>query len=268
MNKLYSSIQILSLIIASFFLASCSSHKNIAYFKDLENVKSAQLKNIATFTEPTIQKDDILSINIFTLNPENGTVVNQAATIPSYRGSGSSNSTAISEQSTGFIVDRNGEIELSIIGKLKVLGLTTYQAKELIRERVSKNYKEPNIQLRFANFKVAVMGEVTNPSTYTMPSEKVTILDALSIAGDLTIYGKRENVIVLRDHDGVREYGRLDLNSSELFNSPYYYLKQNDVIYVEPNKRKANSTDATRIQTVGVLASILSVIVIAIANFK
>lgn len=267
MNKLYSSIQILSLIIASFFLASCSSHKNIAYFKDLENVKSAPLKNIATFTEPTIQKDDILSINIFTLNPENGTVVNQAATIPPYRGSGSG-STAISEQSTGFIVDRNGEIELSIIGKLKVSGLTTYQAKELIRERVSKNYKEPNIQLRFANFKVSVMGEVTNPSTYTMSNEKVTILDALSIAGDLTIYGKRENVIVLRDHDGVKEYGRLDLNSSELFNSPYYYLKQNDVIYVEPNKRKAGSTDATKIQTVGVLASILSVIVIAIANFK
>lgn len=245
--------------------SSCVSNKKIAYFQDIQTVNQAKLENAAAFTEPTIQPDDILSINIFTLNPQSGAIINQAASTPTL---GSNTNTNLATQSTGFLVDKNGEIELSLIGKLKVAGLTTYQARELIREKSSEVYKQPNVQLRFANFKVSVLGEVNAPSAYTLPNEKVSILDALSLAGDLTIYGKRENVLIIRDNNGKKEFARLDLNSSNIFSSPFYYLKQNDVVYVEPNKRKVSASNSAQIQTIGVIASVISVIVLAISNFK
>jgi polysaccharide biosynthesis/export protein len=268
MNKQYNVIKTLSMGFALFIVAlstSCVSNKKIAYFQDIQTVNQAKLENAATFVEPQIQPDDILSINIFTLNPQSGAVVNQAANTPAL---GGNTNNSLATQSTGFLVDKNGEIELSLIGKIKVAGLTTYQARELIKDKVSIYYKEPNVQLRFANFKVSVLGEVNAPSAYTLPNEKVTILDALSLAGDLTIYGKRENVMVIRDNDGKKEFARLDLNSSNIFNSPFYYLKQNDVIYVEPNKKKVAATNSAQIQTISVIASVLSVLVVAITSFK
>jgi len=244
--------------------ASCVSNKKIAYFQDIQSINQANLENAAPFTEPVIQPDDILSINVFTLNPQSGAIVNQASATP-VLGGGSTTSVA-SQQVTGFLVDKNGDIELALVGKVKVSGLTTYQARELVREKVGTFYKDPSVQLRFANFKVSVLGEVTSPSTYTLPNEKVTILDALSLAGDLTIYGKRENVLIVRDINGKKQFARLDLNSSEIFNSPFYYLKQNDVVYVEPNKRKVSASNSAQIQTISVIASVLSVIVLAITN--
>jgi polysaccharide export outer membrane protein len=254
-----------ALFFAITLSCSCVSNKKIAYFQDIQSVKQAKLDSAIAFTEPVIQPDDILSINIFTLNPQSGAIINQAASTPTL---GGNTNNSVSTQSTGFLVDKNGEIELSLIGKLKVAGLTTYQARELIREKATDIYKQPNVQLRFANFKVSVLGEVNAPSAYTLPNEKVTILDALSLAGDLTIYGRRENVLIVRDNNGKKEFARLDLNSSNIFSSPFYYLKQNDVIYVEPNKRKVSASNSAQIQTIGVIASVISVIVLAISNFK
>jgi len=268
MNKKYNVIKGLSYLTILFITtltSSCVSNKKIAYFQDIQSVNQAKLENAAAFTEPTIQPDDILSINIFTLNPQSGAIINQAASTPTL---GGNTNTSLATQSTGFLVDKNGEIELSLVGKLKVAGLTTYQARELIREKSSEVYKQPNVQLRFANFKVSILGEVNAPSAYTLPNEKVSILDALSLAGDLTIYGKRDNVLIVRDNDGKKEFARLDLNSSNIFNSPFYYLKQNDVIYVEPNKRKVSASNSAQIQTIGVIASVISVIVLAISSFK
>ena len=250
-------------IICTFF--SCVSNKKIAYFQDIQAVNQAKLENAAAFTEPIIQPDDILNINIFTLNPQSGAVVNQAASTPVLGGNSNS---SIATQNTGFLVDKNGDIEVSLVGKIKVAGLTSYQARELIRDKVSVFYKEPNVQLRFANFKVSVLGEVNAPSAYTLPNEKVSILDALSLAGDLTIYGERDNVLIVRDNNGKKEFARLNLNSSEIFNSPFYYLRQNDVVYVEPNKRKVSASNSAQIQTIGVIASVVSVIVLAISSFK
>lgn len=255
---------VLFLCIITLF-SSCVSNKKIAYFQDIQSVKQAKLDSAIAFTEPVIQPDDILSINIFTLNPQSGAIINQAAATPTLGGNTNS---SLAAQSTGFLVDKNGEIELSLIGKLKVAGFTTYQARELIREKATDVYKQPNVQLRFANFKVSVLGEVNAPSAYTLPNEKVTVLDALSLAGDLTIYGRRENVLIVRDNNGKKEFARLDLNSSAIFSSPFYYLKQNDVIYVEPNKRKVSASNSAQIQTIGVIASVISVIVLAISNFK
>ncbi|CAH0198536.1 hypothetical protein SRABI27_04665 [Pedobacter sp. Bi27] len=269
MNKkinVYKRLQITSLIFVIALSSSCVSNKKIAYFQDIQTVNQAKLENSIAFIEPIIQTDDILSINIFTLNPQSGAIVNQAAANTVL--GGGANTALASQQVNGFLVDRNGEVELSLIGKVKVSGLTTYNARELIREKAAVVYKEPNVQLRFANFKVSVLGEVNAPSAYTLPNEKVSVLDALSLAGDLTIYGKRENVLVIRETNGKKEFGRLDLNSSDIFNSPYYYLKQNDVVYVEPNKRKVSASNSAQIQTIGVIASVISVIVLAISNFK
>ncbi|WP_343522480.1 polysaccharide biosynthesis/export family protein [Pedobacter sp.] len=268
MNKKYKvtrGFTLAMLILTTVLVSSCVSNKKIAYFQDIQTINQAKLENAAKFVEPTIQPDDILSINIFTLNPQSGVVINQAASTPTL---GGNTNNSLATQSTGFLVDKNGEVELSLAGKVKVAGLTTYQARELIREKVSVFYKEPNVQLRFANFKISVLGEVNAPSAYTLPNEKVSILDALSLAGDLTIYGRRDNVLIVRDNNGKKEFARLDLNSSNIFNSPFYYLKQNDVVYVEPNKRKVSASNSAQIQTIGVIASVISVIVLAIANFK
>ncbi|GGI28239.1 polysaccharide biosynthesis/export family protein [Pedobacter mendelii] len=267
MNKIkFTSINGITLLLFVLGFSSCVSNKNIAYFQDIQTVNQAKLENAATFTEPVIQPDDILSINIFTLNRESGAIINQAAS-NTVLGGGATTAVA-AQQVTGFLVDRNGEVELSLIGKVKVAGLTTFEARELIREKASDVYKVPNVQLRFVNFKVSVLGEVNAPSAYTLPNEKVSILDALSLAGDLTIYGKRENVLVVRDNNGKKEFARLNLNSSDIFNSPFYYLKQNDVVYVEPNKRKVSASNSAQIQTIGVIASVISVIVLAISSFK
>jgi polysaccharide biosynthesis/export protein len=268
MNKKYNVNKGLKLVLLFFLITlscACVSNKKIAYFQDIQSVKQASLDSAIAFTEPVIQPDDILSINIFTLNPQSGAIINQAASTPTL---GGNTNNSVSTQNTGFLVDKNGEIELSLIGKIKVAGLTTYQARELIREKATDIYKQPNVQLRFANFKVSVLGEVNSPSAYTLPNEKVTILDALSLAGDLTIYGRRENILIVRDNNGKKEFARLDLNSSGIFSSPFYYLKQNDVIYVEPNKRKVAATNSAQIQTVSVVASVISVIVLAISSFK
>lgn len=254
------------LLLLSVSISSCVSNKKIAYFQDIQSVDRANLENATKFTEPIIQPDDILSVNIFTLNPQSGAIVNQAASNTVL--GGGANTAVAAQQVNGFLVDRNGEVELSLIGKVKVEGLTTYQARELIREKAAAVYKEPNVQLRFANFKVSVLGEVNAPSAYTLPNEKVTILDALSLAGDLTIYGRRENVLIVRDNNGKKEFARLDLNSSDIFNSPYYYLRQNDVVYVEPNKRKVSASNSAQVQTISVIASVLSVIVVAITSFR
>lgn len=237
-------------------MSSCISTKNVPYFQDVTEATQSALANTAVFTEPVIQTDDILSVSIFTIDPSSSAPVNQSTT------SQVLSSNASNQPISGFLVDKNGEIELSIVGKIKLAGLTTTQARDLIREKVKVFYKEPTVQVRFANFKITVLGEVARPSNYTLPNEKVTILDALGLAGDLTIYGKRENVLLIRDKDGKKEFARLNLNSSSIFNTPYYYLKQNDVVYVEPNKAKIATTDASKTRLITIGASLTSAILV------
>ncbi len=243
----------------SIFLSSCTTQK-IAYFRDLpDSVKYSSLP-ISSFKDPLIQPDDILSISIQTIDPTTSAPINQATEGPVL---GAGSYSAGNQQSvTGFLVDKNGEIELAMIGKVKVAGVSTYEARELIRKRAEAFYKYPNVQLRFANFKVTVLGEVMRPATYTLPNEKVSILDAIGLAGDLTIYGKRENVLLIREKEGKKEFVRFDLSSSEVFKSPYYYLRQNDVIYIEPNKSKIATTDAARTRTYAILGSVLSLLIV------
>lgn len=241
---------------------SCTTTKNVAYFQDISAAEQSELAATAKFTEPVIQADDILSISIFTIDANTNMIVNQAASQAISVNMGSVSTLGATPPTAGFLVDRNGEIDLSVVGKVKVIGLTTYQARDLIKEKASVVYANPNVQVRFANFKVTILGEVARPASYVIPNEKVSVLDALGLAGDLTIFGRRENITLIRDNVGKKEFARLNLNSKEIFNSPYYYLKQNDVIYVEPNKGKAASLNQARTQTFAIIGTALSVLIV------
>src|SRR5690606_23784629 len=204
-------------------LVSSCSVKKIVYFNDLPPDTTRILKQAAAFTEPVIQSDDILSITIQTLDPTTAAVANQAVAVQAV---GASSATNVGSQViSGFLVDKDGYVHMALIGKVEVKGLTTYEARERITTLASQYYKDPTVQVRFANFKVTVLGEVTRPATYTVPNEKVTVLDALGLAGDLTIYGKRENVLLVRDQGKEKELVRLNLNDSDVFQSPYFYLR-------------------------------------------
>lgn len=262
-NKSFS----LFLFVLILVLSSCGSTKNVPYFQDISALDKSYLANTAVFTEPKIQSDDIISISIFTIDPNTSMIVNQVGTQAINSSiTGQSNNIGATQSTAGFLVDKNGEIDLSIIGKVKISGLTTTAAKDLIKERASSAFKDPNVQVRFANFKVTVLGEVSRPAAYTVLNEKVSVLDALGLAGDLTIYGKRENVLLIRDYDGKKEFARLNLNSSELFNSPFFYLKQNDVIYVEPSQGKAATLNQARTQTIAIIGTALTVLITLISR--
>ena len=139
-----------------------------------------------------------------------------------------------------YLVDANGSIEFPVLGKLKVSGLSRTEVLQMLQQKIGVYIKNPIINLRIMNFKVSVQGEVNLPGSYPIASERVTLIEALTMAKDLTIYGKRNNILVIREIDGVKSYNRVDITQANFINSPFYYLAQNDVIYVEPNRNKIN----------------------------
>jgi polysaccharide export outer membrane protein len=243
--------------------ASCASTRNVPYFENIpDSTKESTVAN-SVYKDPVIIPDDILSITIVTIDPTTSAPVNQAANVPL-----SASSTSPTTLVPGLLVDKDGNISLPIIGTVKVGGLTTFQAKALLKEKASQYFKDPDVQLRFANFKITVLGEVAHPSSFIMPNEKITVLDAIGMAGDLTIYGRRENVLVIRDNNGKRELARLNLNSSDLFNSPYFYLRQDDVVYVEPNKSKIVQADASQTRVITIAASIAAAVLLLLVRIR
>ncbi|WP_347158213.1 polysaccharide biosynthesis/export family protein [Pontibacter chitinilyticus] len=244
------------------FMFSCRSAKDLAYFKDLPD-NAVYSEKISNETEPKIQPDDLLNITVSSLNPEANALFNKGVLItPSSTSTGVSSSRAGEE---GYLVDKDGNIEFPVLGKVNVGGLTKQQAKAKLMAELQNYLKDPSVNIRFINFRVTVIGEVKNPSTFTIPSEKINVLEALGLAGDMTSYGKRENVLLIREENGVRKLARLDLNSKEVLNSPYFYLQQNDVVYVEPNKiRTIQATTNTR--NISLLLSVISVTTLIISR--
>ena len=158
-----------------------------------------------------------------------------------------------------YLTDANGFIEFPILGKLKVSGLTRSEVLQLLQQKIGVYIKNPIINLRVMNFKVSVQGEVNSPGTYPVASDRITLIEALTMAKDLTIYGKRNNILVIREINGVKSYNRVDITKAEFINSPFYYLAQNDVVYVEPNKNKING--AAIGPNTGVIISISSLLI-------
>jgi polysaccharide export outer membrane protein len=213
------------------FVFSCVPKKEVVYLQEIKNNTGAK-----TNYEPLIKADDVLFIHVSTLDPKAAEPFN----IGQNEGGVAAN--AMQLQRSTYLVNNDGYIQFPILGDLKVSGLNKNQVISLLKSKVGEFAKDPVINLRIMNYKISVAGEVNNPGTYTITSERITIFEALAMAGDMTLFGKRENVLIVRENDGVKTTIRLDITKPEIINSPYYYLTQNDLIYVEPNKRKINST--------------------------
>lgn len=189
-----------------------------------------------------IQPQDMLSIVVSSKTPELAMIFNLP--VVSYQAGSEVVSGAGSQRLLGYVVDNNGEIDFPVLGKIKVAGLTRWEVQEYIKKTIidAGLMKDLVVTVEFMNFKISIMGEVNSPGTYTINGDKVTLLEALSMARDLTIYGKRDGVYVVREENGVRTTYNVDLRSVSLFDSPVYYLRQNDVVYVEPNKVRAGQS--------------------------
>ena len=234
--------KLLLFVVASALLAGCTSYKNVPYMQNPEVVNS--YREDLPLYDAKIMPKDLLSITVNTSDPQAAAPFNLTVQTPLNAALTNINTTT---QPTlqQYLVNNKGEIDFPVIGRLKVGGLTKNEAEDLIREQLQPYLKEsPIVTVRMANYKISVLGEVNRPGTFTVGNEKVNILEALAMAGDMTVYGVRDNVKLIReDAKGKREIINLNLNNAELVVSPYYYLRQNDIIYVTPNKTKAKNSD-------------------------
>ncbi|MEP6466256.1 MAG: polysaccharide biosynthesis/export family protein [Parafilimonas sp.] len=267
------------LIVLAGFLNSCTTPKNITYFQDLTDTSKIYTQIIKGTYEVQIQPDDILEIIVNSINADAAapfnlgntnfasapSILSVTTSIPTIKSNPLS--TGSNATGSGYLVSKDGYIDIPILGSIQAKGLTITQLKDTLSYRLDKYLQDPIINVRLLNYKVTVLGEVKQPATYTIPSERLTVVDAIGMAGDLTIYGKRENVLLIREENGERKFVRLNLNSSNIFESPYYYLKQNDIIYVEPNKSKIESTDITRLKNISIITSALTLAVVIVSRF-
>jgi polysaccharide biosynthesis/export protein len=231
-----SKLSILLFSLTLCFFSSCVSHQELVNFrsgKEKEPTLSRLPKqDIANHMDLKLQTNDVLAIII--MSPD-GILSAPYNLVPPQLGAQSSGTTSPST----FIINSDGMIHLPSLGAFKATGLTIKELREEVIKKVSVFLETPSVNIRLINFKISVTGEVLNPGVYSVENERITILEALARAGDLTLYSDRQHIMVIREHDGVREQGEIDLKDTKFFTSPYYYLQQNDVIYVEPNKRKA-----------------------------
>jgi polysaccharide export outer membrane protein len=240
------------------FGTSCVDTKQVTYFN---NIPDAALPAQTINLEPVIQRGDLLSISVSSVNTESTATFN-ASNVPANGSQFSSNMLA---QPVGYLVSQKGTIDFPMLGSMEVAGMT----KEALKNSIAKTLEDkkllfnPIVTVRYLNFHVTVLGEVGRPGEVTIPNEQVTILEALGLAGDMTIYGRRENVLLIRHENGQKIVRRLNLNSEKVLTSPYYYLKSNDVVYVEPNWNKVASVSQSR-QWAPVIISTLSFLIIVL----
>lgn len=235
------------------FSTSCVPVKNLKYFNNLSDSQVVHLPELAK-PKTVIMPDDILEIKIAGANEATASLLNTYSSNPTAANSGNSNS--------GYLVDNGGDVEFPIMGKIHAAGLSKEEFKERLRERVSKYLKDPLVSVKFTNFRFTVLGEVKNPGSFLLPNDRVTVLEALGLSGDMTTYSRRSSVRVIRDSSGNREIGQLDFTDKKVFMSKYYYLQRNDVIYVEADKSKSQYEDFSKVSTiVATLASIIALTV-------
>jgi polysaccharide export outer membrane protein len=245
------------LALAFVFLTACGSKKSIVYFQGLDFFQEEGVSDKASY-EIRIIPNDNLFITVSSLNPQIAAPFN---TINMERGS----ITANSMEWQGYLVDEEGNINFPVLGIVHLGGLTKPQAIALLQEQISTLIDNPVVNIRYLNYKISVLGEVNRPGRYPINDEKVSVLQAIALAGDLTIYGERRNVWICRAENGNKQFHKIDLTSPELFYSPYYYLQQNDIIYVSPNKTRAGSS--TYNQNLPLVVSLISVMITAVALF-
>jgi len=250
-------------LLALVVLTSCGSRQDIIYFQD--EPLSEAIENQNSNFELRFKTDDLLVINVSADDPETVAPFNLNVV--------STNTSVIDAQGTlkmqTYLIDSNGNIEFPTLGTLKLAGLTRNEANALLKDKLSIYFKKdapPIVNIRLANFTVTILGEVKNPGTYTIQDEKISIPEALGLAGDLTIYGKRDNIKLIREDNGQKKFANIDLTSVNVLNSPNYYLTQNDVIYVEQNNARVrastfNQNNGVIISAIATLATIAAILI-------
>jgi polysaccharide export outer membrane protein len=247
---------LLALLFAALIF-SCTPQKAVSN-NYLEKPSDTSGKELIAHTIPVIQKNDLLAIRVF--SAANGI---EPRTEAPYNLSGEQGG------NTGYLVDMNGDIEYPQIGVIHVEGLTREELATLIKTKLQGQLNQPSVIVRFLNYRITVLGEVRSPSTYTIPTERITILEALGLSGDITEFGRKDNLKVMREVNGQREIGTIDLTSKDMFNSPYYYLQQNDVVFVEQTgKRVRQQEQQSLLQQIGIVTTIITAVALVLNLIK
>ena len=257
-----------------YLLCACSTPKNITYFQDLNNPDKQSITQQNNQFVPRICVGDLLTITVSALDPAAVAPFNLPVVSYPKQTEQMFNGTkeiGTSQAMQTYTVDSEGNINFPVVGKLKLADKTKQEAVDLLENKISELVKDPIVNIQIINFKVTVLGEVLKPGTYPVNSDRVTVLDALGLASDLTIHGSRTNVKVIRDNNGKQEVVTFDLTKSDFFSSPYFYLQQNDIVYVEPNdKRKTQArysqTDQVDLSVITAITSSISVIASVIVS--
>ncbi|WP_276471394.1 polysaccharide biosynthesis/export family protein [Maribacter huludaoensis] len=251
------------LILLSIFFVSCGSMKKSTYF--YESPDSIYNSSIHENVEDTLRENDLLSISVSSVNKEAAEMFNTSNQV----GANSGMVSGVLSQASGYLIDKRGFIRFPVLGEIEVQGRTKDEVRDYITTALTeqKLLLNPIVDVRILNFRVSVLGEVLRPNVFTVPSEKISILEALSLAGDITIYGNKERVSLIREVGENKVLQHLDLTSSDILSSPYFYLKSNDVIYVEPRPSKAAEASVVR-PWIPVALSVVSLAIISIVNFR
>ncbi|MGZ3756183.1 MAG: polysaccharide biosynthesis/export family protein [Mucilaginibacter sp.] len=254
-------------LIAIIFISSCTPYKTVPYFQNLKRDSvNVAIEKISNFSPLTVQPGDLLAIHVNSLNHDADAQFNYNLERPNGINIGSSIGVSSENVVYGNLVDSNGEISLPMIGHVKVSNLTTATITDMLESKLSEYLTKPSINIRILNFKIAVLGDVSKPGSYDIVNEKITIPQALALAGDLNITGIRDNILLIREINGERQIITLSLSSKKIFDSPYYYLKNNDVIYVQPNKDKVAQSDSGLVKA-SLIISALSVLALILTKF-
>jgi polysaccharide export outer membrane protein len=266
-TSLMSSIfRLFLLLITVVTMFSCKTSKKLTeqavYFKEISD---SMLQKAALEYEPVLQKGDILSIVVITPNENSSKLFNRPNATTASAGSEGS---AAGASGGGYLVDEKGNISIPYLGKVKAAGLTRMQLTDTLSAELKRYIDSASVTVRLTNYRITILGEVVKPGTFVIPNERVTILDAIGLAGDLTIYGKRNNIRVIRQTNEGKQTGTLDINKGDIFGSPYFFLRQNDIVYVEMNDKKIANSDQSSLRGFGIALGVISAIGVIVSTIN
>lgn len=251
-------------VLLAVSLGSCGDIKKLQYMQG--NFDTARL-SVYNFPTPVIQKGDLLAIIVFSDLPAATAIYNQSVG-GATASTGGGASAAPGAGTVGYLVDEKGDIDFQGLGKLHVEGLTKSGLTDLLNSKLKQFLTNPYYNIRFLNYKITVIGDVAKPSVYNIPAERISILEAIGLAGDLNITARRDNVRIIRETNGKREFGTIDLRQPDIFRSPFYQLQQNDVVYVDFNKSKSANSDQVTVRNISIATSIVTTLAVLYSIFK
>lgn len=260
--------QFLLILVSFLSLQSCLFYKDIVNVQDGFDLDETRVDTIVNYAKWTIQPEDIILVNVYSSNKEAANDFN----IMEMRGGMGMNmgGGGLSEPMMGYRVDLEGNIDIPIVGKVHAQGKTVDELKKDVLAKVeSTGYlKDVNIQVNYMTFRLTILGEVNRPGSFILMTQKINVLEAIGFAGDLNILANRDNILIIREKEGVRTYGRINLKSKELFESPYFYLQPNDVVYVQPHRAKVMSAPDPASRYTSVIVGVISAFTLVFSVFR